>query len=147
MILDERHTALATQCLWSLQEAATEIEGLLLTQIDGLAWTTTLQGDDSTQRLAAVSTAMFLLGEEASDAWGTGESMEVYVKLTSDDASDGARRYVMMLPIGYETILIAVCMSEKLPKHIRDYLDKAADYLKAVLKDETPSLPIWDDEE
>jgi predicted regulator of Ras-like GTPase activity (Roadblock/LC7/MglB family) len=146
MILDERRTALATQCLWSLQEATTEIEGLLLTQIDGLAWTTTLQGDDSTERLAAVSTAMFLLGEEASEAWGRGESMEIYLKLTSDDTSETEVRYVMMRPIGYEIILIAVCVSEKLPQHLLDYLDKATHYLKNVINGDDADFPVWDTE-
>jgi predicted regulator of Ras-like GTPase activity (Roadblock/LC7/MglB family) len=146
MLLDKRRTALATQCLWSLQEAATEIEGLLLTQIDGLAWTTTLQGDDSTQRLAAVSTAMFLLGEEASEAWGSGESMEVYIKLTADDSSETAVRYVLMRPISFETILIVVCISETLPKHIHDYLDKAAEYLQEVIKGNNPPSPVWNEE-
>lgn len=145
MILDERRTALATQCLWSLQESSTEIEGLLLAQIDGLAWTTTLQGDDSTQRLAAVSTAMFLLGEEASDAWGSGESMEVYVKLSPESSLDSDVRYVVMRPIGYEAVLITVCKSEKLPQHIRGSLDKAVAYLQAVIEGDSPIMPIWDD--
>ena len=146
MILDERRTALATQCLWSLQEATTEIEGLLLTQVDGLAWTTTLQGDDSTQRLAAVSAAMFLLGEEASEAWGSGESMEVYLKLTSDNKTDSGIRYVVMRPIGYEAVLIAVCSSEKLPVHIRSYLDRTVAYIQAVINGDEPAFPVWEEE-
>lgn len=145
MILDERRTALATQCLWSLQESSTEIEGLLLAQIDGLAWTTTLQGDDSTQRLAAVSTAMFLLGEEASDAWGSGESMEVYVKLSPEDAFNTDVRYVVMRPIGYEAVLITVCKSDKLPQHIRGSLDKAVSYIQSVIEGDEPVLPVWDE--
>lgn len=145
MTLDERRTALATQCLWSLQESSTEIEGLLLAQIDGLAWTTTLEGDDSTQRLAAVSTAMFLLGEEASEAWGSGESMEVYVKLSPDNVINSDVRYVVMRPIGYEAVLIAVCRTEKLPQHIRASFDKAVSYIQAVIQGDEPVLPVWDD--
>ena len=149
MISGERRTALATQCLWSLQEAATEIEGLLLTGIDGLAWTTTLQGDESTQRLAAVSTAMFLLGEEASESWGTGESREVFLKLsTTDRDSDeiAVIRYVLMRPIGSEAILIMVCRSDKLTPKFYDLMGKAEIFLEDVMQGEDPPLPIWHDD-
>lgn len=145
---NERGTALATQCLWSLQEAATEIEGLLLTHVDGLTWTTTFDGDDSTQRLAAVSTAMFLLGEEASEAWGQGESMEVFLKLSTDDRdtdSQSVVRHVLMRPVGYDAILVMVCRVEKLPPEIHEFLDKAEAYLVDVLMGENPPLPIWHD--
>lgn len=150
MIPNERSTALATQCLWSLQEAATEIEGLLLTHLDGLAWTTTLQGDESTQRLAAVSTAMFLLGEEASEAWGRGESREIFLKLSTKDRHSNQRkhpviRHVLMRPIGYDAILVMVCRVERLPHDIHQLLDKAEDYLEDVLLGEAPPLPIWRD--
>lgn len=149
MISGERRTALATQCLWSLQEAAIEIEGLLLTGIDGLAWTTTLQGDDSTQRLAAVSTAMFLLGEEASESWGTGESREVFLKLsTTDRDSDEIPviRYVLMRPIGLEAIMIMVCRSDKLSPKFYDLMGKAENFLEEVLQGDDPPLPIWHDD-
>ena len=149
MISGERGTALATQCLWSLQEAATEIEGLLLTGVDGLTWTTTLQGDESTQRLAAVSTAMFLLGEEASESWGTGESREVFLKLSTTDR-DGDKvpviRYVLMRPIGLEAILIMVCRSDKLAPKFYDLMEKAELFLGEVLQGEDPPLPIWHDD-
>jgi predicted regulator of Ras-like GTPase activity (Roadblock/LC7/MglB family) len=59
MLLDQQQMALATQCLWSLQETAPEIEGLLFTHVDGLTLTTTLPGSEKTERLAAVSTALF----------------------------------------------------------------------------------------
>ena len=148
MISDERRTALATQCLWSLQEAATEIEGLLLTGVDGLAWTTTLDGDESTQRLAAVSTAMFLLGEEASESWGTGESREVFLKLSTNDR-DGDEipviRYVLMRPIGLDAILIMVCRSDKLTPKFYDLMAKAEVYLEGVLRGQDPPLPVWYD--
>lgn len=149
MISGERRTALATQCLWSLQEAATEIEGLLLTGIDGLAWTTTFQGDDSTQRLAAVSTAMFLLGEEASESWGTGESREVMLKLSTDDRDSDkipVVRYVLMRPIGLEAILVMVCRNDKLTPKFYDLMSKAEDFLNDVLKGNAPPFPIWHDD-
>ena len=145
MTLNEKRTALATQCLWSLQESSTEIEGLILSQIDGLAWTTTLQGDDSTQRIAAISTAMFLLGEETSEAWGSGESMEVYVKLSPDSRMNDGVRYVVMRPIGYDAVLIAVCRTETLPQHLRTSLDKAISYVQAVIQGDEPVLPVWDE--
>ncbi len=151
MIPNERRTALATQCLWSLQEAATQIEGLLLTRVDGLTWTTTLQGDESTQRLAAVATAMFLLGEEASESWGHGESLEVALKLSTDDSEDDedARpviRNVLMRPVGYDAILVMVCRVDKLSPDFYDLMDKAEQYLEGILLGEDPPLPIWYDD-
>lgn len=151
MIPNERRTAQATQCLWSLQEASTQIEGLLLTRIDGLTWTTTLQGDDSTQRLAAVATAMFLLGEEASESWGHGESLEVFLKLSTDDSEDDADihpviRNVLMRPVGYDAILVMVCRVDKMTPEFYDLMSKAENYLEEILLGEDPPLPIWYDE-
>lgn len=151
MIPSEKSTALATQCLWSLQEATIEIEGLLLTHIDGLAWTTTLDGDDSTQRLAAVSTAMFLLGEEASETWGTGQSREVLLKLSTQDREhksdvDPVIRYVLMRPVGLDAILVMVCRTDHLSQRFYDLMNKAEGYLSAVLLGDDPPLPIWYDE-
>ncbi|MGJ3239740.1 MAG: hypothetical protein ACFE0Q_13600 [Anaerolineae bacterium] len=151
MIPSERRTALATQCLWSLQEAAIEIEGLLLTHVDGLAWTTTLSGDESTQRLAAVSTAMFLLGEEASETWGSGQSKEIFLKLstnhnhTEDDKP--IIRYVLMRAIGYDAILVMVCQSEHLSPRFYQLMSKAEIYLEGVLTGDDPPLPDWHDNE
>ncbi|MEM9952668.1 MAG: hypothetical protein AAF846_13765 [Chloroflexota bacterium] len=149
MMPSERHTALATQCLWSLQEAAIEIEGLLLTHVDGLTWTATLDGDDSTQRLAAVSTAMFLLGEEASETWGTGESREVLLKLSTDDRDtedDPVTRYVLMRPIGLDAILVMVCRTDQLSENFYRLMNKAEQYLSEVMLGDDPPLPIWHDD-
>lgn len=144
MMKNEEDTALATQCLWSLQEAVMEIEGLLLTLIDGLTWTTTLQGDESTQRLAAVSTAMFLLGEEASTAWGRGESMEVFLKLSNDEGEEPIVRHVLMRPVGIEAVLIVVCRTKHLPDKMAMILDRATAYLSALMDGEHPDWPLWD---
>ncbi|MCA9915501.1 MAG: hypothetical protein KC496_19240, partial [Anaerolineae bacterium] len=59
---DIQQLSLATRCLWSLQEASPMIDGLLLTDVSGLAITSTLSDPDSIQRLAALSAATFLLG-------------------------------------------------------------------------------------
>jgi len=144
MMQNEEDTALATQCLWSLQEAIMEIEGLLLTLIDGLTWTTTLQGDESTQRLAAVSTAMFLLGEEASEAWGRGESMEVFLKLSNDEGEEPIVRHVLMRPVGLEAVLVVVCRTKHLPAQMESILDKATTYLGSLMAGENPAKPIWE---
>jgi predicted regulator of Ras-like GTPase activity (Roadblock/LC7/MglB family) len=144
MMQNEEDTALATQCLWSLQEAIMEIEGLLLTLIDGLTWTTTLQGDESTQRLAAVSTAMFLLGEEASEAWGRGESMEVFLKLSNDEGEEPIVRHVLMRPVGLEAVLVVVCQTKHLPPDMEAILDKAIRYLSSLMAGENPGSPIWE---
>lgn len=144
MMRNEEDTALATQCLWSLQESVMEIEGLLLTLIDGLTWTTTLQGDESTQRLAAVSTAMFLLGEEASEAWGRGESMEVFLKLSNDEGEEPIVRHVLMRPVGLEAVLIVVCRTKHLPDKMEMLLDRATSYLGALMEGESPEWPLWE---
>jgi predicted regulator of Ras-like GTPase activity (Roadblock/LC7/MglB family) len=144
MMQNEDDTALATQCLWSLQEAIMEVEGLLLTLIDGLTWTTTLQGNESTQRLAAVSTAMFLLGEEASEAWGRGESMEVFLKLSNDEGEEPIVRHVLMRPVGLEAVLVVVCRTKHLPPHMEAILDKATTYLSSLMAGENPAKPIWE---
>lgn len=151
MIPSEHRTALATQCLWSLQEAVIEIEGLLLTHIDGLAWTTTFQGDDSTERLAAVSTAMFLLGEDASELWGQGESEEVLLKLSTKDRNNPNQnehtiRHVLMRPIGGDAILVMVCRIDVLSSEFYALMSKAERYLEDVLAGEDPPLPIWHDD-
>lgn len=149
MRLDNHITSLATQCLWSLQEATTSIEGLLLSRVDGLTLTSTMQGDDSTQRLAAASTAMFLLCERASNSWGQGESTEVHIKLRKelpggDDFGGRTYNHVFMRPIGYQAVLIAVCNDQSKAGMIHLYLDQAAEYLQAILNNETPTLPRWD---
>lgn len=146
MRLNNHITALATQCLWSLQEADTAIEGLLLSHVDGLTLTSTMSGGDSTQRLAATSTAMFLLAERASNSWGRGESTEVYLKLKQDDDDDADTKinHVFMRPIGYQAVLIAVCNSESKAGLIHLYLNRAANYLEAVINGEAPEMPVWD---
>lgn len=139
MILNDEGIALATQCLWSLQEAAPEIEGLLFSHVDGLTLTTTLAGSESTQRLAAVSTALFLLSEHTAEAWGSGEAMEVQLVFT--DEKD-MRRYVTIKPVSYRAILTAVHRKTERHALIKTDLDLAATYLLALLAGDTPPLPV-----
>ncbi|MGB7341907.1 MAG: hypothetical protein WBC91_23620 [Phototrophicaceae bacterium] len=151
MIPSEHRTALATQCLWSLQEAVIEIEGLLLTHIEGLTWTTTLRGDDSTERLAAVSTAMFLLGDETNELWGHGESQEVLLKLSTQDRdknpdNDDTIRHVLMRPIGEDAILVMVCRVDHLTDRFYTLMSLAQQYLEDMLLGNDPPLPIWYDD-
>lgn len=136
-------TALATRCLWALQEAATDVEGLLLAHVDGLTLTSTFDGDDSTQRLAAIATAMFLLGEQASEAWGRGESTEVTVRLLKDNAGEREFRFVYMKPVGYMAVLVAVCKSSRYLDSIKAYLNEAGAYLEQVLEGQRPEMPQW----
>lgn len=136
-------TALATRCLWALQEAAMDIEGLLLAHVDGLTLTSTLEGNESTQRLAAIATAMFLLGEQASEAWGRGESTEVTVRLLKDNTDEREYRFVYMKPVGYQAVLVAVCKSSQYLDAIKAYLNEAAVYLERVLDGQRPTAPQW----
>lgn len=138
---DEK-TARATECLWSLQEASMEIDALLLVTTDGIIWTATLDGGERTQRLAAVSSTMFLLGDEASTSWGNGEMTEVCLRLTPESA-DTPARYVLMRPVNWNTILILVCSTPHPSEQIYALMSEAKDYLTAVLRDEDPDLPRW----
>ncbi len=138
--MDSLRIELATRCLWSLQEVSLECEGLLLTSVDGLTLTTTLPGDDSAQRLAAVATTMFLLGEDMTQAWGSGESTELFVKLMDEQ---GKTRYVYMIPVGFRAVLVAIVQMKWLAPELYRDLRKAAQYLDSVLDGETPPTPQW----
>jgi predicted regulator of Ras-like GTPase activity (Roadblock/LC7/MglB family) len=139
MILDAQGIALATRCLWSLQEAAPEIEALLFTRVDGLTLTSTLDGGDGTQRLAAVSTALFLLGEQAAEVWRSGEAMEVQMVLTR---AGGAVRYVTIKPVGYQAILTAMHSMNARYQFLKADLDLASLYLRSLLAGDTPPPPV-----
>lgn len=138
--MDMLRIELATRCLWSLQEVSLQVEGLLLTSVDGLTLTSTMQGDDSSQRLAAVATTMFLLGEDMTQAWGSGESTELFVKLLDDR---GKTRYVYMIPVGFRAVLVAIVQMKWLAPELYRDLRKAAHYLDSVLDGETPPTPQW----
>ena len=147
MRIDQRRTELLTRCLWSLQESTTAIEGLLLTNVDGLMLTSTFYGDESTQRLAATSTAMYLLSEQTSRASKHGESTEVFLKLsntkTDNDGEQATSRYVYIRPVGLDAVLVVVCRSDELPENFSRYINKAVRYLDMVLDGDTPLLPRW----
>lgn len=138
--MDSLRIELATRCLWSLQEVCLQVEGLMLTSVDGLTLTTTLYGDDQAQRLAAVATTMFLLGEDMTQAWGSGESTELFVKLLDEDQKT---RYVYMIPVGYRAVLVAIVQMKWLAPEVYRDLRKAAEYLDSVLDGETPPAPHW----
>jgi predicted regulator of Ras-like GTPase activity (Roadblock/LC7/MglB family) len=146
-MLDEHQTGLLTRCLWSLQEAATSIEGLLLCHVDGLMLTSTLEPDASTERLAATTTAMYLLSEQTSKASKQGASKEVFLKLSEGrprhEADVPAVRYVYMRPVGVDAVLVAICRRDDLPDDFARYLSKAVRYLDMVLDGGTPTLPYW----
>lgn len=139
MILNTAGLALATSCLWSLQEAAPEVEALLFTHVDGLTLTATLDGGERTQRLAAVSTALFLLSEHTAEAWGSGEAMEVQMRLTS---AAGQVRHITIIPVGHSAILTALHSLTPRFGLIKADLELAAIYLKALLAGDTPPLPV-----
>ncbi|MDQ7028057.1 MAG: roadblock/LC7 domain-containing protein [Anaerolineae bacterium] len=146
-MIDERRTELLTRCLWSLQEASTAVEGLLLSHVDGLLLTSTFYGDESTQRLAAITTALYLLSEQVSMASKYGESSEVFLKLSEGkprhEADIPAVRYVYIHPVGVDAILVVVCRRDAMPDNFSRYLLRAVRYLDMVLDGDTPSLPHW----
>lgn len=139
-MLDEYQLELATRCLWSLQEAVLEVEGLLLSHVDGLTLTSTLEGDESTERFAAIATTMFLLGEEMSESWGKGESSELFIKFTHANEES---RYIYMQPIGIRAVLVVICRVPDLSARLRRDLQTAVNYLEAVINDEAPPALLW----
>jgi predicted regulator of Ras-like GTPase activity (Roadblock/LC7/MglB family) len=146
-MIDERRTELLTRCLWSLQEASAAVEGLLLTHVDGITLTSTMQGDETTQRLAAIASALYLLSEQACLSWKRGASSEVILQLANGkpkhEADRPEVRYVYMRPVGEDGILVVVCRRDDMPDDFQRYLDKAVWYLNAVLDGGTPNLPRW----
>ena len=139
MLLDQQQMALATQCLWSLQETAPEIEGLLFTHVDGLTLTTTLPGSEKTERLAAVSTALFLLSEQASETWRSGEALEVQMKLRRAPVD---LSHLTIKPVGPRAILVALYQHTSRYNRIKADLDLASTYLLAVMAGDTPPRPV-----
>lgn len=146
-MIDERRTELLTRCLWSLQEASTAVEGLLLSHVDGLLLTSTFYGDESTQRLAATTTAMYLLSEQVSITSKYGESSEVFLKLSDGkprhEADIPAVRYVYIRPVGVDAILAVLCRRDEMPEDFSRYLLRAVRYLDMVMDGGTPTLPHW----
>ncbi len=146
MYWTEYQIARATRCLWSLQEFDAGIEGLLLTGINGVTITTTMPATDSTQRVAAIATTMFLLGEEASSAWGDDESTEMVIKLSPDDTNRAVARgghYVYMKPVGAEAVLVTVCSRNHLQGPMNANMDKAAHFLQALANNANEPSPRW----
>jgi len=106
MFDDVTQVALATRCLWSLQEAAPEVEGLIVADISGIPITSTLSGAERTQRLSALSAALFLLGEHAAELWGQGATETIQLVIRDDE--DQNTRYVIFKPIGEQGVLVVV---------------------------------------
>ena len=136
-MLSEKQLALATGALWSLQEAVITIDSLLLTHTYGLTITSTMDGSDRSQRIAAVSATLFRLCERASDLWGRGEAQEIALKL-HDTQGD---YHILMHPVGYQAMLLAVTSENS--AQLLQKLARASHYLEAVLAGDTPGLPDW----
>lgn len=136
-MLSEKQLALATRALWSLQEAAISIDGLLLAQTSGLTITSTMQGDDSTQRIAAVSATLFRLCEFASDLWSRGEAQEISLKLRDNNQLT----HIMMLPVGWQAMLMVIANQNTAQLWLQ--LREAAAYLDEVLTGHSPLIPDW----
>lgn len=127
--------ALATRCLWSLQEAIAAIGGVLLTNTGGIAITATFDNTEKTQRLAALSAPLFLLSEHASSAWGRGNAG--LMRLVMQEPEEGTSHTVTIKPVGLRAVLVVTHESHASPA-IDANIDIAIDYLDAVLSDESP---------
>lgn len=98
--------ALATRCLWSLQEAAPEIEGMILADSSGFTVTSTLPNSERTQRLAALSATLFILSEHAAASWGRGATDTVQLVLRDGDTYDTL--FVTFKPVGRDAVLVVI---------------------------------------
>lgn len=142
MLLDTRGIARATRCLWSLQEAMTEIEGLLITQADGITITSTLRGVDSIQRLSAVTNTLFMLGEDVSDQWGRGQALEVRMRIKPSEP-DKPDYFVSIKPLTESAVLTAVFAVNDHHDKVDLNVDLAADYLISLLEGDNPTPVNW----
>jgi len=142
MLLDTRGIARATRCLWSLQEAMTEIEGLLITQADGITITSTLRGVDSIQRLSAVTNTLFMLGEDVSETWGRGQALEVRMRIKPPD-NNQFDYFVSIKPLTDSAVLTAVYAVNEQQDKVDLNVDLAADYLISLLEGDNPTPVNW----
>ncbi len=142
MLLDTRGIARATRCLWSLQEAMTEIEGLLITQTDGITITSTLRGVDSIQRLSAVTNTLFMLGEDVSEQWGRGQALEVRMRIKPSEANQ-PDYFVSIKPLTESAVLTAVFVVNDAHEKVDLNVDLAADYLVSLLEGDNPTSVNW----
>ncbi len=130
---------LATRCLWALQEAMPDIQGLSLATTSGLSLAATFANRDSAQRLAAMSAALFLLGEHATSAWGRGQALDMRLSLTF--IGDNARlQGVTLRPIAEYAVFMAVYRLSSGQSLLTANLDIATSYLIALL-DNNQELP------
>lgn len=132
---------LATRCLWALQESVPHIRGLLLATTSGLSLASTLPDHDSTQRLAAMSAALFLLGEHATFAWGRGRALDMRLSLTLV-GGDARLQSVMLKPIAEYAVLMAIYYFSANQNGLITNLDTAVAYLKALFNDEQELPPL-----
>lgn len=142
MLLDIRGIARATRCLWSLQEAMTEIEGLLVTQADGITITSTLRGVDSIQRLSAVTNTLFMLSEDVSEQWGRGHALEVRMRIKNPNINK-PEYFVSIKPLTESAVLTAVFVVNDNQSKVDMNVDLATDYLIALLEGDNPTPINW----
>jgi len=142
MLLDTRGIARATRCLWSLQEAMTEIEGLLVTQADGITITSTLRGVDSIQRLSAVTNTLFMLSEDVSEQWGRGQALEVRMRIKHPNTHK-PEYFVSIKPLSESAVLTAVFIVNDNQSKVDMNVDLATDYLIALFEGDNPTPINW----
>lgn len=141
-MLNGRELALATRCLWGLQEAAPEVVCVLLSGLDGLGVASTMPEGARSQRLAAAGTALFMLGEYAAEIWRRGQVEEVQVRVAPRREGD-TPLYAHLRPVaGTAVLLVAHSFEYGRFQLVQSNIDLAAAYLTALATDQTalPSL-------
>ncbi|RMG85526.1 MAG: roadblock/LC7 domain-containing protein [Chloroflexi bacterium] len=139
-MLNAHQVALATRCLWGLQESTTTIEGVVLVGTNGIAITATLNNIDQIQRLSALSAALFLLGEQTSETAGRGVADEVQIQIRK-----GNNQLLLadFRPIGLQAVLVTLHQGS--PEHptLEINIVLAVNYLGALLRGEELQPPHW----
>jgi predicted regulator of Ras-like GTPase activity (Roadblock/LC7/MglB family) len=90
--------------LRELQGSSTDIEASAIVSVDGLSIASALPQGIEEDRLAAMSAAMLSLGDRIAAELRRGDLEQVYIK--------GEKGYAILVSIGHEAVLTALCRAE-----------------------------------
>ncbi len=143
--MENRQVALVTRCLWEFQEMTSEIDGLILVNVDGAILTSTLTYSESTDRVAAVASTLVALARQVSEEWERGDFNEVRVRYRDQHAQ---LRDAQLIAVTDDAVLVIILQrtaslslsSVTVPFNTRQALQYVAHVL---LGDDNPPRAIW----
>lgn len=101
--MEDHLITLLTKCLWEYQEMTPQVEGVMLVATSGFIVASTFSMSDEISRLAAVSSALFLLGRQFTHEFELGKLGEIGVRYTNED---GEPRDAELLPVNPNYFLV-----------------------------------------